>query len=165
MKAFHLALLKTVPGLLVAALALHPGEPAAASLGGNVPLTEPKKDAAGLIAAARAAVAAEPKSAPARIRLADLLLASGALEEAMRYYEEALALKPNAFDAKTGKGVVLAKMGKLKEAEQVLQGALVLNPNPVRVHYELGRLYQALGEHAKALQQFKEGIRKHESGR
>ena len=147
-------------GLLCAALVLGAGTGLAAAEGAGRPATDP-----GLVAAARAAVEADPRNVTAKIRLADQLAASGALEEALRYYDEVLADRPHASEAKTGRGVVLAKMGRLKEAEQVLLGALVLNPNPARVHYELGRLYQAQGEYEKALQQFKEGLRKHEIGR
>lgn len=117
------------------------------------------------IAAARAAVSGQPASAPAHARLGYLLADSGALDEAMAQFDQALAINPRAYDAKTGRGVVLVKMGKLQEAEAVLKSALVLNPNPVRTHYELGRLYQQKGDYAQALSHFKEGIKKHEQGR
>lgn len=160
---------KSLPGLLFLGLllAVAPGLAygSAREAGGAVAAVPGAKDGAQLVAAARAAVETQPDSAQAHTRLANLLLASGAFQEAMRHFDQALVIKPNAFEAKTGRGIVLVKMGKLQEAEQVLQGALLLNPNPVRVHYELGRLYQKLGDHDKSLVQFKEGIRKHEQGR
>jgi tetratricopeptide (TPR) repeat protein len=83
----------------------------------------------------------------------------------MLSFDQALKLNPHAHDAKTGRGVVLARRGNLQEAEAVLKDALILNPNPVRAHYELGLVYEKLGDREKAIAEFKEGIWKHEQGR
>ena len=117
------------------------------------------------IALARANVAADPANAVLHVRLAYLLVRKGALDDAMRSFDEALKLNPRMFEAKTGRGAVLSRKGALKEAERVLQDALQLNPNPVRTHYELGLVYEKLGDTEKAMAEFKEGIKKHEQGR
>ena len=117
------------------------------------------------IALARANVTADPANAVLHVRLANLLVRKGALDDAMRSFDEALKLNPRMFDAKTGRGTVLARKGELKEAERILQDALLLNPNPVRTHYELGLVYEKLGDTDKAMTEFKEGIKKHEQGR
>jgi tetratricopeptide (TPR) repeat protein len=117
------------------------------------------------IALARANVKADPANAVLHVRLAYLLVRKGALNDAMRSFDEALKLNPRMFDAKTGRGVVLARKGELKDAERILQDALLLNPNPVRTHYELGLVYEKLGDTEKAMAEFKEGIKKHEQGR
>jgi len=83
----------------------------------------------------------------------------------MLSFDHALKLNPRSYDAKTGKGVVLARKGNLQEAEETLKDALLLNPSPVRTHYELGLVYEELGDTEKAVAEFKEGIRKHEQGR
>jgi Flp pilus assembly protein TadD len=119
----------------------------------------------GEIANARMLVKGDPSNASLQIRLADLLVRKGALNEAMSSFDEALKLNPHAHEAKTGRGVVLARQGNLQEAEGVLKDALLLNPNPVRTHYELGLVYEKLGDQEKALAEFKEGIRKHEQGK
>ena len=129
------------------------------------PSTMPAGDIDAEIAAARANVTASPASAVPHVRLANLLLRKGSLDEALRSFDEALKLNPRMFDAKTGRGAVLARKGELKEAERVLREALLLNPNPVRTHYELGLVYEKLGDADKAMAEFKEGIKKHEQGR
>jgi tetratricopeptide (TPR) repeat protein len=117
------------------------------------------------IAAARANIKADPANAVLPVRLAYLLVRKGALDDAMRSFDDALKLNPRMFDAKTGRGVVLARKGEFKEAERILQDALLLNPNPVRTHYELGLVYEKLGDPEKAMAEFKDGIKKHEQGR
>jgi tetratricopeptide (TPR) repeat protein len=117
------------------------------------------------IAAARQSVKENPSNASGLVRLADLLVRKGALDEAMLLFDEALKLNPRSHDAKTGRGAVLARQGNVQEAEAVLKEALLLNPNPVRTHYELGLVYEKLGDPEKALAELKEGIRKHEQGR
>ena len=117
------------------------------------------------IAKAREGIKADPSNPSAHVRLGYLRIKKGALDEAMKSFDEAIRLNPRSYDAKTGKGIILARKGNQKEAEQVLKDALVLNPNPVRTHYELGLLYQQLGEFEKAVAEFKEGIKKHEQGR
>lgn len=119
----------------------------------------------GDIAAARQRVKDNPSDAPGLVRLADLLVRKGALDEASLLFDEALKLNPRSHDAKTGRGAVLARQGKVREAEAVLKEALLLNPNPIRTHYELGLVYEKLGDPEKALAELKEGIRKHEQGR
>ncbi len=146
-----------VASIMLFIMALTAALPAWGESGGK------KSDAE--LAKAEARVKADPSSAPAHVRLAYLLAGKGALDEAMKQFDEALRLNPRSFDAKTGKGAVLARTGKLKEAEQALKDALVLNPNPVRTHYELGLLYEKLGEPEKAATEFKEGIGKYEQGR
>ena len=117
------------------------------------------------IATVRASIKEDPSQAAAHVQLGYLLLKKGSLDEAMLSFDHALKLNPRSYDAKTGKGVVLARKGNLQEAEETLKDALLLNPSPVRTHYELGLVYEELGDTGKAVAEFKEGIRKHEQGR
>jgi tetratricopeptide (TPR) repeat protein len=108
-------------------------------------------------------------SAPAdsilHVRLGYLLLKKGVPDEAWLSFAEALKLSPRSHAALTGEGIVLSRKGKLKDAEQTLKAALAQNPDPVRTHYELGVVYEKLGDLEKALQEYKEGIAKHQQGR
>ncbi len=85
--------------------------------------------------------------------------------EARACFEDLLKDKPGIPSARTGLGIALAREGRLDEAEKALREALVLNPDPVRVHYELGCLYQKMNEHEKAMSEFKTGIAKYQEGR
>ena len=113
----------------------------------------------------REQIASNPTDAVLDVRLGYLLLKKGVPEEAQLLFAEALKLSPRSHAALTGEGIILARKGNLREAEQTLKAALVLNPDPVRTHYELGVVYEKLGDLDKALQEYKEGINKHEQGR
>lgn len=117
------------------------------------------------IAAAKANITTDPANASFHVRLGHLFIRKGALDDAMRSFDEALKYNPRSNEAKTGRGIVLARKGNLAEAAEALKDALVLNPNPVRTHYELGLVYERLGELDKAVAELKEAIRKHEQGR
>lgn len=132
-------------------------------------LQETKKAGVGTpdseLAAAKAAVKEEPSNPAAHSRLGNLLLQRGALDEAIGSFDHSLALNRRLVEAKTGKGIALARKGKLAEAEQVLKEALRQNPDPIRVHYELGLVYEKMGDSARACAEFKEGIKNYMRGR
>jgi tetratricopeptide (TPR) repeat protein len=107
----------------------------------------------------------ERPTASAAGRMGELLLGKGALNEAMEAFDAALKMNPRSFESRVGKGVVLGRQGEFVKAEQVLRGALVLNPNPVRVHYEIGRLYEKQGDFGKAVSEYKEGLKKYQEGK
>ena len=114
---------------------------------------------------ARQKITADPSSVQEQVSLGFLLLKKGALAEAQKVFDDALALNNSYHDALTGKGIVLARMGKDQEAEELLQRALVLNPNPVRTYYELGFLYEKRGDYTSAVAEYKKGIEKYQQGR
>lgn len=113
----------------------------------------------------REQIAATPSEAILHVRLGYLLLKKGAPDEARLSFAEALKLNPKSHAALTGEGIVQSGKGNLKEAEKTLRAALAQNPDPVRAHYELGVVYEKLGDLDKALLEYKEAIRKHEQGR
>jgi tetratricopeptide (TPR) repeat protein len=108
----------------------------------------------------------EPQDREVLLDLADIDLANNALDEADRSIAEVLAAQPDHRRAKQLKGISLYRHGKLDEAEKILLEALSLNPEPVRVHYFLGRIYEAKGDTAKALEHYREALQKtlHEDG-
>lgn len=116
------------------------------------------------IEALRGEMKEKPTDAAA-IRLGQLLLGQGALNEAMEAFDAAVRLNPRSFEARVGKGIALGRQGEFAKAEQVLRDALVLNPNPVRVHYELGQLYEKQGDFGKAVSEYKEGLKKFQEGK
>jgi tetratricopeptide (TPR) repeat protein len=113
----------------------------------------------------RERVKSNPSLVECRIRLGFLLLKKGSNDEAMKEFEAALQRMPWSYSAKTGKGIALTQKGDLKAAEIILKDALILNPDPVKVHYELGLVYERMGNLEKALSEYKEGINKYEKGR
>jgi len=78
-----------------------------------------------------------------------------------------------ALDSGTGTGaeataqVAPVPPGERKVADEIeaLRRALVLNPHPVRVHYELGLLYEKQGDFGKAVAEYKEGLKKYQEGK
>lgn len=113
----------------------------------------------------REQITAAPADALLQVRLGYLLLKKGAPDEARLSFAEALKINPRSHAALTGEGIVLADKGNYREAEQTLKAALAQNPNPVRTHYELGVVYEKLGDFEKAVLEYKEGIKKHQQGR
>lgn len=113
----------------------------------------------------REQIALTPTASILHVRLGYFLLKKGAPDEAQVSFAEALKLSPRSHAALTGEGIVLSSKGNLREAEQTLKAALVQNPDPVRAHYELGVVYEKLGDFEKALQEYKEGISKYQQGR
>ena len=117
------------------------------------------------IRSVREQIASTPADAIFHARLGYLLLKKGVPDEAWLSFAEALKISPRSHAALTGEGIVLSRKGKFREAEQTLKAALVQNPNPVRAHYELGLVYEKLGDNEKAVQEYKEGISKYQQGR
>ncbi|WP_224985046.1 tetratricopeptide repeat protein [Geomonas agri] len=117
------------------------------------------------LAAARAMLAVDVTSAAANAKLGNALLLRGEFDAALGYFETALRINPGNVEAMAGKGTVLARKGDLAAAEKLLRGALLQSPDPVRLHYELGLIYQKQGDFNRAVAEFKEGISKFRQGR
>jgi Flp pilus assembly protein TadD len=98
------------------------------------------------------------------LRLGELLLKKGASDEALASFNRALEMNPRSLEAKIGRGVALGRMGETVKAEKALREALPLNPNPARVHLELGRLFEQRGDFARAVAEYKEGLKRFQEG-
>lgn len=156
-----------VPGLLALCALLFWGavSPALSAESGDALLKKARELAAEgrtaeAIAAARQAVKAEPGNAAAQEQLGFLLLGAGQADEAIAAFDAALKENPTQRTAKTGKGLALFKKGDAAAAEGLLKEALTMNPNPSPAHYALGLLYESRGDYEKAIEQFKEGLKK-----
>ncbi len=151
--------------LLVAALVFGPGGLQASPASAKKVLCE--KEASVLaregkleqgINAIEQCIKKDPTRAKAHVVLGYLLLDQGDMQRALLSFDKALGLRPRTSAAKTGKGIILSRGGNFKEAEPLLKDALKLNPDPARTYYELGVLYEQLGDMQLALSHFKQGI-------
>lgn len=122
-------------------------------------------DTARDLSSAGPAAKGEPADATEHTRKGNLLLKQGQFDAAIRSFDDALTLNPHHTAAKISKGIALSGKGELTKAELVLKDALLHNPDPVNTHYQLGLVYEKMGDWNKASNEYKEGIRKHEQGR
>jgi len=118
------------------------------------------------LAAATAAVAADPSEVVARQLMGDLQLATGDAAAARATFEQILRDHPHLPAAEIGLGQALLATGGSERAVEILRQATRTNPNPVRAHYALGRFYEgqqrwdeAVAEYRAALVKLKEGRR------
>jgi TolB-like protein/DNA-binding winged helix-turn-helix (wHTH) protein/Flp pilus assembly protein TadD len=97
------------------------------------------------------AAALEPGSAEV-IRLRSYLFRElGDLDQAIKLYEQAIALDPLRPDFHLGLGYLLYVAGRYDEAQAALQKALDLNPQAALVHVTLGKILIAKGKPQQAL--------------
>lgn len=92
--------------------------------------------------------------------LADLNLYTNDLDAAEQVITKVLASHPEHRRAQQIKGIILYRRGQLDQAETVLLDALSLNPDPSRVHFYLGCIYERTDRHAKALEHYREALRR-----
>lgn len=102
----------------------------------------------------------DPENAEVMLDLADLELFQGDLDGAEAQIQKVLQSKPDHRRAKQLKGVLLFRRGQYNEAEVVLVEALNLNPSPEVAHYYLGRIYEQKGQTDKALEHYREALRR-----
>ena len=97
----------------------------------------------------RQATKIDPDYLPARIRLAEFLLASGSEEEAAAIYAEALKEHPECPQAHYGIGRIQFSKGQLQVALQSYRKAVELSPEFGAAYYALATTYRQLGELGK----------------
>ncbi len=83
----------------------------------------------------------------------------GAWTEAIRYYEEAIALDRTLLEARTNIGNVYVRQHRLPEAIEQFQAAVDIEPNYAVAHNNLGSVYLMIGQEARAVQEFLAAIR------
>jgi len=97
------------------------------------------------------AAALEPGSAEVfRIR-SYLARETGDLDQAIKFYREAIELDPLRTDSYLGMGYLLYVAGRYDEARAALEKALDLNPQAAYVHLTLGKILIAQGKPQQAL--------------
>ena len=90
---------------------------------------------------------------------AELAFRDGRNEEALRKYNEVLAVVPDHFRSLYQKGVLLCQLGKPEKAIPVLESVRKLVPANLDALMELGNAYADLGRYKEAIVQFEEAIR------
>ena len=102
----------------------------------------------------REAVQLNSSYPPARLKLAESLLATGEWEESGRIYESLVQSYPNSPVAHYGLGQVQSARGELGAAVESYRRACRLWPPFGRAHYALAMAYRNLGEKEKSEEHF-----------
>ncbi len=100
----------------------------------------------------RTALELKPGDLPARLRLADVLLARNRPADAREELAHAMRLDPRSAAAHDGLGRAAAALGELEAAIGHFQAALALKPEASSLHYHLALAYRDLGDVERARQ-------------
>lgn len=106
----------------------------------------------------RAALALDPRLAPAHVNLGMLLEAAGAGDEALAHYRHAIAIAPQTFQAHLNLGALLAARKSFREAEAAYLNALGLDATACAAWTNLGVLYACTGREDLAEQCHRQAI-------
>jgi tetratricopeptide (TPR) repeat protein len=87
------------------------------------------------------------------------LEASDQVQEAIRYYKQALRLYPDFADAHNDLGTALAQTGRIGEAIAYYQQALRIRPNYAEAHYNLGIALEQTGNIESAIRHYQQALR------
>jgi len=88
----------------------------------------------------------------------DELFDEGKYEQAIAYYDKALAADPNDYEALYNKGVAFANLGKYEEAITYFDKALAVEPNDVDTLSYKGTSLESLGKHEEAITYFDKAL-------
>lgn len=102
--------------------------------------------------ALRQALSIEGAYLPARLRLAEVLLEAGDLQESRKLFEPLVAIPATEPAALVGLGRIAAAEGRHEDAVRAFERAVGLFPELGAAHYGLARSYRALGRTADAEQ-------------
>ncbi len=100
-----------------------------------------------------------PEHVPTKLRLGNLLVDSGRLDEAVPFFEGALAREPDSAAAIAGLARIDREQGRFEEAVQGFRRALELQPSADSLYHPMALAYRALGETDKAREVI--GLNKH----
>ena len=74
----------------------------------------------------------------------------------MEHFKKAVELNPRSGDAKIGLGSAYHQKGDSEKALEVLKTGLLLCPESAQIHFEMGKVYQSLGNKDEAMNHYKE---------
>ncbi len=120
---------------------------------GSLQIVQGKRSEA--TATLRAALRLDSDYLPARLKLADNLLAAGELEQAGGIYDAIIREYPDAAEAHYGIGRIRAAQGDLTAAVESYSKACQFFPSYGAAHYGLAQTYRKLGDIAKSQEQLK----------
>jgi tetratricopeptide (TPR) repeat protein len=106
----------------------------------------------------RATIEGNPESWMAHNNLAGALIARGAVDEAARHAEIALALRPDYAEARNNLGLVLASHGRIDEALGQYRQALGIQPDYAEAHNNLGFLLARRGQVDEAIAHYRRAL-------
>jgi tetratricopeptide (TPR) repeat protein len=106
----------------------------------------------------RAAVAARPDSAAARIDLGAALALTGDRRGAVEQLREAVRLAPGNATAHYNLGTLLAEDGAVEEAARELAAAVAADPGDALAHNALAHLLERQGDVERALRHYTEAV-------
>ncbi|MBX6392200.1 MAG: tetratricopeptide repeat protein [Burkholderiales bacterium] len=112
-------------------------------------------DAEAARAAYERALAADPAHAPSAANLGRLLHLGGKLDAAERVYRAGIARCGPEPLLLFNLGVLLEEQGRYEEACAAYEGSIAVQPDFADSHYNLGLLYEILGDRRKALRHLK----------
>ncbi len=112
-----------------------------------------KGDTLQAIAGFRKAVEQDPELYDAHMQLAVLFSAIGN-EQAITYFDNALAINPESQEARYGKGLYLQRKGRYEEAKALYRDMVTADPQAKEALYNLGVVYISQDSLPKAWQFF-----------
>ena len=83
--------------------------------------------------------------------IAVTLAETGRYEEALRFYDQCLAMNPGVGTVMTNRAVALARLGRYEEAEEMFREALDLDPRDVTAWTNLGLCLSRLRREQEAI--------------
>jgi len=119
----------------------------------------PSARLADAVAAQRTLVEEQPGNAGALNDLGNLLVETGALEEAEEAYRRAMEIEPSRPEAPFNLALLQAANDHPREARRLLKAMLKEHPDHAWGHYQLGTLQQANGSRSRALGSYREAFR------
>jgi Flp pilus assembly protein TadD len=107
----------------------------------------------------RATLANNPDCWLAHNNLANDLMRSGQVDDAIYHYQQALRLDPAAPEADENLGIALGRAGRSAEAIDIFERALRLRPDYAEVHYNLGVVLAHVGRLPEAIEHYETALR------
>jgi len=97
------------------------------------------------------ALKADPTRNPVRLKLGQVFLQQGLLDQALTHFQDLRTREPESAPVHEGLGQIYLMQGKHQEAEKALTKAISLNPASWQAHNLLGLLYDQQKRHAEAI--------------
>ena len=101
----------------------------------------------------------DPKSATFAVKLGIAMEQKGRMDQAIKFYEQAVSLKPNNASARVSLATKYMQVKRFPEAAGSFQAALKLDPSLVDARYNLAVLLSRSGKNEEALAEFRSVVK------